>query len=77
MSYKAYFYRYGVIQCEKFDNKEEAIDFIEDGVNNGELFGDCVVGPGDIIVHDFDAQAKVIGRNIPESRVGKVYSHHQ
>lgn len=73
MIYKAYYHRYGSIDFEEFESLEESINFIKEGADHGELFGDCVTDYNDIIVHDFDSATEVFGRETPKSREGSVY----
>ncbi len=70
---RAYFHRYGSIRYKEFATKEEAMDFIKEEADLGELFGDCIVDSNNVIIHDFDAETEVFGRKTPKSRVGEKY----
>lgn len=73
MEYKAYYHRYGGTGFEEFDSLEEATEFIHQGQDEGECFGDCVVNSDGVIVYDFDSESTVIGRDTPKSRVGEMF----
>jgi len=72
--FKTYYHRYGVIQEEEFNNYNEAVKFIQEGAENGELFGDCITDENKIVIRDFDAETHVCGRETPpKSRVGQKF----
>lgn len=71
--YKAYYHRFGSIQYEEFKSQEDALEYLEIGEDEGELFADCIVDDKNIVVHDCDAESQVIGREQPKSRIGEIY----
>lgn len=77
MSFKGYYHRYGTLTYDEFDTLEEAKSVIEWQEDMGECFPDCIVDEKGIIVHDFDTDRVVFGREKPKSRVGKQFGTNQ
>ena len=74
LSFKAYYYRYGGHVSSTHETLEGAIAVIEYQEDMGECYADCVVDDNGIIVHDFDADKEVMGREQQKSRKGSEFS---
>lgn len=74
--YKVYFHRFGAVQFEEYNTIGEAEDFVYHEEYTGNLFADCIVDEEGIIIRDFNAETNVIGRELPESRLGKRYTEN-